>query len=101
MALVDPAPIDIRIKELHSKKILITMCLFWLEARFATDSYEGTYTLKRSGAEKFDQNHFLVSCTRSIRLNFCILVQEGPTIPMHQIKHSEHIYIQVMKQHMP
>ena len=35
MALIDPAPIDIRIKELHSKKILITMCLFWLEARFA------------------------------------------------------------------
>ena len=66
-----------------------------------TYSYEATYTLKRSGAEKFDQNHFLVSCTRSIRLNFCISVQEGPTIPMHQIKHSEHIYIQVMKQHMP
>ena len=35
MALIDPAPIDIRIKELHGKKILITMCLFWLEARFA------------------------------------------------------------------
>ena len=43
----------------------------------------------------------VVSCTRSIRLNFCISVQEGPTIPMRQIKHSEHIYIQVMKQHMP
>ena len=66
-----------------------------------TYSYEATYTLKRSGAEKFDQNHFLVSCTRAIRLNFCISFQEGPaTIPMHQIKHSEHIYIQVMKQHM-
>ena len=35
MALIDPAPIDKRIKELHGKKILITMCLFWLEARFA------------------------------------------------------------------
>ena len=35
MALIDPAPIGIRIKELHSKKILISMCLFWLEARFA------------------------------------------------------------------
>ena len=35
MVFIDPAPIDIRIKELHSKKILITMCLFWLEARFA------------------------------------------------------------------
>ena len=41
MALIDPAPIDIRIKELHGKKILITMCLFnsgWRHAlRFATD----------------------------------------------------------------
>ena len=35
MARIDPALIDIRIKELHGKKILITMCLFWLEARFA------------------------------------------------------------------
>ena len=33
--LIDPAPIDIRIKELHGKKILITICLFWLKARFA------------------------------------------------------------------
>ena len=30
MALIDPAPIGIKIKELHGKKILITMCLFWL-----------------------------------------------------------------------
>ena len=35
MALIDRAPINIRIKEMHGKKILITMCLFWLEARFA------------------------------------------------------------------
>ena len=42
-------------------------------------SYEATYVLKRSGAEKFDQNHFLVSSTRSFWLNFCISVQEGPT----------------------
>ena len=60
MALIDPAPIDIRIKELHGKKILITMCLFWLEARFAfCDSYttyEATYDLKLTDNEIFAKN---------------------------------------------
>ena len=46
-----------------------------------TYSYEATYTLKRSGAEKFDQNHFLVSCTRSIRLNFCDSLLPAPEPP--------------------
>ena len=32
---LETVPIDIRITELHGKKMLITMCLFWLEARFA------------------------------------------------------------------
>ena len=38
---LDPlnGPKDIRIKELHGKKILITLCLFWLEARFAFCDY--------------------------------------------------------------
>ena len=49
MPLIDPAPIDIRLKhktyrlkELHGKKILITMCLFWLEARFAFSTFAFT-----------------------------------------------------------
>ena len=43
MALNVPAPLGIKIKELHGKNILITMCLFWLEARFAfCDEYAYT-----------------------------------------------------------
>ena len=47
MALIDPAPIDTRIKELHDKKILITICIFWLEARFAFCDYLFTKGLLR------------------------------------------------------
>ena len=45
MALIDPALIDIRIKELHGKKILITMCLSgWRHAlRFATDHFHAKF----------------------------------------------------------
>ena len=40
MEFIDLAPYRHKMKELNGKKILITMRLFWLEARFAFATYK-------------------------------------------------------------
>ena len=58
--------------------IFFGILYYLLKVRYSCEATIYIYALKRSGAEKFDHNNFLVPHTRSIRLNFCISVQEGP-----------------------